>query len=317
VSGDGRGGIEEAVPLRTLVLQVPATVSPFLERFPPGHYYSPIPEPSQTQLDYLATVPYLPATPDFLEGVDLNDDGQIQMFNTLAPLARGLQLPREADPSWRYRRNNPNFGIGDALMLSAFLRHLRPRQFFEIGSGWSTALVLDVSERFLGNSLEITSIEPYPELLRETIRTNDRIQIIRSNVQDVPLAEFSRLGENDVLLVDCSHVVKFGSDVVHVVTKILPSLRRGVVVCIHDMCWPFEYPRLWIEEGRAWSECYLVHTFLLYNSDFEILLFNDWFGKPHHDLVERLLPETLEDVGSSLWLRRRSTSSKSRQEQDR
>jgi hypothetical protein len=302
---DGRGGTATGGPARTMVLKVPATVSPFLKRFPPGHFYSPIPDLAQTHLNSVDPYQY------FLEGLDLNDELQIEMFNALAPLARGMELPRQPDPSWRYRKDNPNFPVGDALMLGAFLRHLRPKRFMEIGSGWSTALALDVSERFLGTSLEVISIEPYPELLQQTIRANDQIQIVRSRVQDVPLAAFRCLGENDVLLVDCSHVVKFGSDALHIVTRILPSLSRGVVLCIHDMWWPFEYPRPWLEEGRAWSELYLVHAFLLYNSDFEILFFNDFFGKPHHDVVERSLPEMLEEAGASLWLRRRPTRSRS------
>jgi hypothetical protein len=310
--GHGKSGEEDGGALRTLVLKVPAGVSPFLELFPPGHFYSPIPDLSETRLEDC-----IPAAWDSLEGVDLNNDLQIHMFDKLAPLAREIGLPREADPSWRYRRDNPNFPIGDALMLGAFLRHLRPSRFVEVGSGWSTGLALDVSERFFGSSLEITSIEPYPELLQQTIRADDQIRIIDSNVQDVPLAEFRCLQENDVLLVDCSHVVKFGSDVVHLMTRVLPSLSPGVVICIHDMWWPFEYPLEWIEGGRAWTELYLVHAFLLYNSEFEILFFNDWFGKPHHDLVERSLPEMLESAGASLWLRRRPTSPRSRPAPDR
>lgn len=313
----GSSEAEEAGASRTLVLTVPTTVSPFLEWVPPGHYYSAIPNPSRAQLDALSVGSYAHGAFDAPEGIDLNHDVQLEMFDKLAPLARELELPRAPDPAWRFRWPNPNFPVGDALMLGGFLRHLRPKRLLEIGSGWSTALVLDVNEHFLGSSLEITSIEPYPDILKETIRPSDQIRIIPFPVQEVSLEEFRRLEENDILFVDCSHVVKFGSDALHIVTRILPSLPQGVVVVIHDMWWPFEYPRPWIEEGRAWNELYLIYAFLLYNSDFEILFFNDWFGKPHHDLIERSLPVMLEDAGAGLWLRRRPIRSRPAQERDR
>lgn len=314
---DPGSGAEEAGACRTLVLTVPGAVAPFLEWAPPGHFYSAIPDPSEAQLDALGVASRPSANFNPPDGVDLNGDLQVEMFDTLAPLARELEIPRDGDPAWRFRYPNPNFPVGDALFLGAFLRHLRSKRLFEIGSGWSTALVLDVNERFLGNSLEITSIEPHPEILKETIRPSDQVRVIPLPVQDVPLEEFHRLEENDILFVDCSHVVKFGSDVHHIVTRVLPTLPPGVVVFIHDIWWPFEYPRPWIEEGRAWTELYLVHAFLLYNSAFEVMFFNDWFGKPHRDLIERSLPQMLEDAGAGLWLRRRPTTSRSRQEQDR
>ena len=124
-------------------------------------------------------------------------------------------------------------------------------------------------------------------------------------VQDVPLDTFAALRAGDVLFVDSSHVVKTGSDVHHLFTKVLPVLCAGVVVHVHDVFWPFEYLRHWISEGRAWNEAYLLHAFLMYNDTFEIVLWNHWLATAHPEIVASELPAMLENPGGALWMRRR------------
>jgi predicted O-methyltransferase YrrM len=291
-------------PLERFVTEVPSTVARFLTWVPPGHFYSPVPDFAEVRPDGPTDAV------DALEGVRLNGERQRSLFAELAPLAREVGFPRHPDPAWRYCSYNPNFPIGDALILAALVRHLKPRRLIEVGSGWSTAAVLDVRERFLEGSLDVTAIEPHPMLLHEVMRSRDEVTIIDRPVQDIPLDLFRGLQANDILFIDDSHVAKYGSDIWHIVTKILPSLAPGVVIHIHDIFWPFEYPYTWLEEGRAWNEAYFVHAFVLFNSDFEILFFNDWFGKPHHDAIEGELPAMLENPGASLWLVRSSASAK-------
>ena len=85
---------------------------------------------------------------------------------------------------------------------------------------------------------------------------------------------------------------------------VLPALAPGVIVHIHDIFWPFEMPRHWVEEGRQWGECYLVRAFLTGNRDWEIVLFNDYIGRYHVPFFQRVLPQFLANPGGSLWLRR-------------
>ena len=85
---------------------------------------------------------------------------------------------------------------------------------------------------------------------------------------------FAALEGGDILFIDSTHVLKTGSDVVRLYNEIVPRLNAGVIVHIHDIFYPFEYPRDWVLEGRAWSEAYLVRVFLAFNSEYEILLFN-------------------------------------------
>src|SRR6185295_14291779 len=118
-------------------------------------------------------------------------------------------------------------------------------------------------------------IEPYPDLVKRLLRPDDfdRVQFIRSLVQDVPLKIFDVLEANDILFIDSSHVCKVGSDVYHELFRILPRLRPGVIIHFHDIFWPFEYPEDWLREGRAWNELYLMRAFLQHNEAYEILLF--------------------------------------------
>ena len=135
--------------------------------------------------------------------------------------------------------------------------HLRPARVIEVGSGYSTALALDEAEasREIA-ALEITCIEPFAGRLLGLLSEADRrrITLLRKPVQDVDPATYGRLGPGDVLFVDSTHVVKAGSDVVWLFLHVLPRLAAGVVVHVHDVFWPFEYPAHWLEQRRDWTE---------------------------------------------------------------
>ncbi len=279
---------------------MPPTVVPFLTCYPPGHFYSPVPDLA----DIEAQADRLFGSERDLPGIDLRVEAQVELFGTLAALAREAPLPAIPGTSSRYGVDNPNYGIGDASMLQAMLRHLRPSHYLEVGSGYTTALALDTNERYLKGSMELSAIEPHPELLRQVIRPGDRVEVLAQPVQSVPLERFRALGSGDVLFLDCSHVLKTGSDVQHLYTNVLPVLAGGVHVHVHDVFWPFEYLHHWVEAGRAWNEAYLLHAFLLFNDAFEIVLWNHYLALEHRDLVMAELPAMLRTPGGSIWLRR-------------
>ena len=131
------------------------------------------------------------------------------------------------------------------------------------------------------------------------MRPTDVIEILAEPVQSVPLERFASLGLNDVLFIDSSHMLKTASDVHYIVTEVLPILSEGVYVHFHDIFWPFEYPRKWVEKGIAWNECYLLHGFVLFNDDFEIALWNHWLGEHHTPLLMSKLPAMLENTGGA------------------
>jgi hypothetical protein len=126
-------------------------------------------------------------------------------------------------------------------------------------------------------------------------------------VQDVGLERFRALQANDLLFIDSSHVGKVGSDVVHLLTRVLPLLQPGVLIHIHDLFWPFEYPEDWLMAGRAWNEAYVVQAFLQFNAAFEIVWFTSYLEHCHTETLHRQLPLTARDQGGSLYLRYRAS----------
>jgi len=278
------------------------SVARFLTWRPPGHYYSPVPD--LEDVHRYADRPSL-IRRGGLEGLEINADAQLALLKTLTPLTKDVTFNAEPRPHQRYFTNNPAYGLGDAIMTQAFLRNVRPKRYLEVGSGWTTALALDTNDRWLGQRMRLTCIEPYPDDLTKLLRPTDDVEVIARPVQDVDLDRFKELEPNDVLFIDCSHVVKPGSDAHHLITRVLPAVPVGVYVHIHDIFWPFEYPMEWFDEGRAWSELYLLHAFLLFNSAFEIVLFNDWLTVTHHDLLASEVPALASGAGAAIWLRRR------------
>ena len=118
---------------------------------------------------------------------------------------------------------------------------------------------------------------------------------------------FATLEENDILFIDSTHVAKIGSDVNYLFFEVLPRLRAGVYVHVHDIFHPFEYPRAWIYEGRAWTEAYMLRAFLTFNTAFEIVLFNTFLERFHRERFAHKMPLCLRNEGGSIWLRRTTT----------
>jgi predicted O-methyltransferase YrrM len=277
--------------------------SPFLRFFPPGHFYSPIPSLS----DVLSKENLL-FRRDLKEfpGVDLREEEQLKMLEQLALYYEELPFLEQPSTSSRYYYQNIFFCYADAIILYAMLRHLKPRKVIEVGSGFSSAVMLDTNDAFLGSATNFTFIEPYPERLYSLFNEEDQRQhkVIEKPVQEVELELFQTLDAGDILFVDSSHVVKIGSDVAHIIFEILPRLKPGVIVHFHDVFYSFEYPKEWVKEGRAWNEDYFLRAFLQYNSVFQILYFNSFMGQFYQDELERKMPLCLRNTGGSLWMKK-------------
>lgn len=223
---------------------------------------------------------------------------------------KGYSLPKKKEYSKRYFTDNIYFGVSDASILVGVLNHFRPRRYFEIGSGFSSALALDVAET-ADWEMEFCFVEPYPEVRLDTLLSDvdrHRFRIEKSFVQDMPLGWFQELRENDILFIDSTHVAKSGSDVIYIYTEILNNLSVGVIVHVHDIFFPFDYPPHWvIGDNRSWNEAYMLHALLLGNSGFEVIFFNDAFGLHERELITQTYPEFLGGggiTGGSIWLRK-------------
>jgi predicted O-methyltransferase YrrM len=272
------------------------------EGFPAGHFYSPI----ARLTDVVRREQKIFEVPASLAGIDLNDKGQVSTITALARHFPAIHLSEQKQPGARFYYDNPNYGHGEALIYSSFLRELRPQRIVEIGSGFSTLLMLDTLEQIAATETQCICIEPYPELLLSLLGPSDigRIEIHACEAQDASLQWFDGLDESDILFIDSTHVSKVGSDVHRLLFEVLPRLRAGVFVHFHDIFYPFEYPREWIFQGRNWNECYILRAFLQYNRDFSIVCFNSYLGKFHSELFCESKPLFLGNPGSSLWLRK-------------
>ena len=192
---------------------------------PPGHFYSPIVDPSE-----LVTMPsYEPFNGDI--EIDL-----IEMQKLLDKVAKhGQVFPVEKSEGRRYYSNNDQYAEGDAFTYSGILEELQPQKIIEIGSGYSTAVVLDwIESRKLNQEVQVTVIEPYPDRLLSLVFDADEFTLINKRVQDVELDIFKTLQKNDILFIDSSHIGKSGSDVLFELFKILPVLNTGVWIHFHD-----------------------------------------------------------------------------------
>jgi len=293
--------------VRPIIRQLPGVraLNRYLRRHYPGrHPYSPLPNYREVKSRAKAL---FSKEVDLGPSIELRSEAQVALLNDLASFYPEFSWPEQSGPDYRFYLANHWFCHGDAITLYAMLRHLKPKRLIEVGSGFSSALMLDTNETFLGHSVRFTFIEPFPGRLLGLLRDGDRqsVCLIQNILQATPLTIFSELDSNDILFIDSSHVSKIGSDVNYIFFEILPALRPGVVVHFHDVFWPFEYPQEWVMDGGALNEAYLLRAFLQYNHVFEILLFNSYLGYKFGPLLEKLMPRFLNDTGGSLWLRKR------------
>ncbi|TWU05961.1 class I SAM-dependent methyltransferase [Stieleria varia] len=297
-------GIRNLVRDRDRLLQELATWK-VRQSYPPGHYYSPVPSANdvagigrKSGREQLSELP----------GIALNWDAQEALITKLA--AYYSEIPfgetKEQRGEHRYYFDNGFYCYADGILLYSLLRHLKPAKLIEIGSGFSSCLTLDVNELFLNGTLHCTFIEPYPERLHDNMRPTDAgsAKVMVQKVQDVPLSTFDELNESDILFIDSSHVGKASSDVNFLFFEVLPRLKPGVWIHIHDVFYPFEYPEEWILAGRSWNEAYMLRCLLMHSSGFEINLWGDALCTHRPDLMRSLMPMCFKNTGAGIWLRR-------------
>jgi hypothetical protein len=271
---------------------------------PPGHFYSPVVSIEEARRD----APKIFADfPRELPGIDMNEERQLETLGKFEELYPSIDFPTSKSSTHRYYYENPAYSYSDAIMLHCMMRHIRPNQVIEVGSGYSSCAMLDTSERHLGGSVKFTFIEPYPDLLKSLIRQDDLdvVSITAKRLQDVPVEIFARLRQDDFLFIDSTHVSKTGSDVNYLLFGILPALKSGVYIHIHDIFYPFEYPKEWVFGGRSWNEIYALRAFLQFNEMFSIEMMNTFLEHFHEQRFAKRMPLCLKNTGGSIWLRRR------------
>ncbi len=262
--------------------------------FPPGHFYSPLPDPRKLESEPTRSRVW-PSTPHSNPGIGWRDRAQVELCTEVFAQQVPLRFPDEptGEPH-EYFAANQDYPPLDAWILQAMLRHLRPTRMMEVGSGYSSLLTAKVNRDFLDSQMRFTCIDPYPrDFLLEGV---PGISDLRTEeVQDTPLELFQDLGKGDVLFVDTSHTVKIGGEVPWLFSQIIPRLSPGVAVHIHDIFLPGDYPKRWVlEEGRYWNENYLIEAFLAFNSGFEVLFGAQWMIQNHPEVLLGAFPDLID-----------------------
>jgi len=264
-----------------------------------GHFYSPVPDTNEIfSSDYVS----YEKSKEY-KGINLNLETQQEFFQKVCSNA-ALFNSFLAQKDNLFSLKNSRYEYVDSITYFTFIEQFKPKNIMEVGSGLSSVLAMETA-KFLNLNVKFTFIEPYPKTLKKLLseKTYEHT-LIEKKVQHVPIDSFTGLSENDFLFIDSSHVSKLGSDVNYLYFEILPALKKGTIIHIHDIFTDFEYPVDWIYQGRFWNESYLLRAFLQYNDQFEILCFNHFIFSKNQS-TNYLDPNLVNhDFGGSIWLRK-------------
>jgi hypothetical protein len=255
-----------------------------------------------TRLDHLRERGHW-ANGRYAVGLGLDRDRCLRFLDTVvAPFGNDFaKLPRGPQANGEYHLHNQWFGPIDAEVLYSIVRHDKPRNIVEIGSGFSTRLIRRaIREGHLETVL--TSVDPQPRVPM----ADAAHEHLLTPVENVPIADLlERLGPRDLLFIDSSHKVETGGDIVYLFLELIPRLPPGVLIHVHDVFLPYEYPVEWvIDQKWGWTEQYLVHSFLCHNSRCEIVWPARYAWTECREEIDRIIPSAADIASpSSLWFR--------------
>lgn len=235
----------------------------------PVHFYSPIPD-----IRELDQQPKLWTAASAMPGVKMNPEEHSEfMTKALSQFVGECEFPTHATTfPHEYFVRNSYLGYVSASAMHCIVRHYHPRRIVDIGAGFTTRVFAHavLMNAKLGFPAKLDAIDPYPSsvLLQGFPGLTT---VLAKRAQDLDIDFLTQLDANDILSIDTSHVVRTGGDVNYLYLEVLPRLKPGVLVHIHDIFLPFEYPRTWLHRRSFWNEQYLLQGFLCYNSAFKPL----------------------------------------------
>lgn len=252
------------------------------------HYYEPLFNPK-----HLAK----PLSEDrFLPGISWNVQEQLSTLASFQFESEFVDIPDNYQGDLTFHFNNQSFLSGDAEYLYNIIRLKKPKTLIEIGCGNSTKIAQLAIQR---NKNEASSyrcehicIEPYEMPWLEKLG----IEIVRKKVEDNNAGIFAKLEEGDILFIDSSHMIRPQGDVLFEFLELLPTLKKGVIVHIHDIFSPKDYLKEWvIDEVRLWNEQYLLEAFLTSNKDWKIIGALNYLHHNHYDRLKEKCPRLTKD----------------------
>jgi predicted O-methyltransferase YrrM len=251
----------------------------------PNHYYTPIAdvrELTRTRDKWAKRSP--------MTGIDADLGRQVarlqEIVKPFEPEYRGNSTYKEGAA----RGFGPGFGYVEAQALHGVLRWLKPKRVIEVGSGVSThcatkALALNASE---GHPGKLTCIEPYPS---DYLKSSAGIELVTSKVEELDPAAFDQLGDGDFLFIDTSHAVRPVGDVAHLYLEVLPRIKPGCVIHIHDIYFPYSFQRDLLDGLFQSAETAVLQALLTNNNGLEILFCLSMLHYDAQDVMKDVFPE--------------------------
>ena len=241
-------------------------------------------------------------------GIDWNLEHQLAVAREVARHVEELRgVPRRSPDPGVFCWDNHFWNNADALVQYGLVRSRRPRRVVEVGCGWSSLLLaraLTRNEADGAPRAEVVQIEPYP---RDTIMSSlpEHWRQHVSILQRAPMSLFEELEAGDVLFYDGSHCAKVASDVTWFFFRVLPRLRSGVLIHVHDVFFPGEYPEEWIfNRGQTWNEQYVMQAFLMHNDRYRVEICNSYLAAKRAEELRELYRDVQPAHGVSIWLKK-------------
>lgn len=271
-----RGGVQRLPLCKNALLKVGL--------FPiENHYYEPQFDMSNLRRDLSEERP--------LPGVDFNIQEQLELLEKLVFADELKNVPTQKTDDLSFYFNNAGFGTGDAEYWYQLIRLKKPKRIIEIGSGNSTLMAVNSINRNreddAGYECEHVCIEPYEMPWLE----NTGVSVIRKRVEDIEISFFWKLEENDILFIDSSHIIRPDGDVLFEYLELLPTLNKGVIVHVHDIFSPRNYPSYFlIEKVTFWNEQYLLEAFLSHNRSWKVIGSLNYLHHHYYETLKSVCP---------------------------
>ena len=234
-----------------------------------------------------------------LPGINWNKEGQLKFLKCLIFSDEIINIDHGVNNDvrlgGRFQFNNGSFESVDAEYWYQIIRYLKPKRIIEIGSGNSTKLAIEAIKKNIEENsayyCDHICIEPYEQPWLEKAN----VKLHRQKVEDMDVRFFAQLEPGDILFIDSSHVIRPGGDVLKEYLEILPSLKSGVIVHIHDIFSPKNYLREWlIEDVKFWNEQYILEAFLTNNHQWKILGALNFLHHNYYNELKKVAPHLSE-----------------------
>jgi predicted O-methyltransferase YrrM len=252
------------------------------------HYYEPFLDPAELARPLEQDRP--------LPGVDWRVERQLAQLEEFryGHELHDLRAPRSN--SLEFRLDNGSFESGDAEYLYQIVRAKKPSRIVEIGSGNSTLIVRRAIAKTTEEDKDYRCMHLCIEPFEAPWLEQSGAAVVRQRVEEVDRSLFRELRANDLLFIDSSHVIRPQGDVLVEYLEILPLLQPGVIVHIHDIFSPRDYPREWvIDRLRMWNEQYLVEAFLTQNESWQVIGALNLLHHSHFEALKRVCPYLTPD----------------------